>query len=138
MIGHAGNKPKTGPRRLLLSGQHTQPIVAGAGRPAEDRVGYATASDVISTTSSWFGFTAIGRAHLSLVPGGDLVLPADQGAPERTGFARIVRILKIGTELLNSMGGEVGVVVAVELSDGFFGLVGWPRRRQDHRPARDP
>ena len=56
------------------------------------------------------------------MPGGDLVFPADEGAPERAGFDRIVRVLEIASELGHPLEGERRVSVRIELAHRFLGF----------------
>src|ERR1035437_4378002 len=54
------------------------------------------------------------------MPGGDLVLPADQRATERSSLDRVVRVVEIGSEALGPFDVEVGILVRVQLSNCFL------------------
>ena len=59
-----------------------------------------------------------------------------QGASERAGLDRIVRVLEVVAELGHPLEGEVGIGVGVELADGLLGLPAAWRRRRVGSPAR--
>jgi hypothetical protein len=58
------------------------------------------------------------------VPGCDLVLPADEGAPQRAHLERTGLVLEVPAEAFDEVHGEVGVVVVVDAADDLLGVPG--------------
>src|SRR5271165_6619474 len=61
---------------------------------------------------------------MAAVPGEDLLLPALEGPPERTDLDGVVRVGHVVDEPVDPLTGERLVVVAVDSTDGFFGVPG--------------
>jgi len=59
---------------------------------------------------------------VGLVPGGDLLLPTDERAPEGACLDWIVLVLEIVAELGHPLEGEIGIPVRVELADGLLSV----------------
>ena len=63
---------------------------------------------------------SVGLTDVHVVPGGDLVAPADDGSSERASFKGIVLVLEVATELGHPLEGELGIGVCIELPHGFL------------------
>jgi hypothetical protein len=56
---------------------------------------------------------------MGLMPGGDLVTPADDGPSELTDLGETRVVLEIGAEAGDELEGDVGVVVVIDRSADF-------------------
>lgn len=61
-------------------------------------------------------------AQMGAVPGGDLVLPTDEGASEGADLDRTRLVLEVPPQPLDEGDGEVGVVVVVDAADHLLGM----------------
>ena len=68
----------------------------------------------------------LGRAvrQMGLVPGGDLVLPADERAAKGAHLHRAGLVLEVAPETFDEGQGEVGVVVVVDAANDLLGVPG--------------
>ncbi len=93
--------------------QDADAVVAEAGEPERDPL-----DRLIRLLAASVG----PLRHVGSMPGGDLVLPADERAAERADLERAGLVLEIVAEPVDELDGEVGVGVVVDRADDFLGV----------------